>query len=447
MSGSDLVYNVFRESGEMMKKCAKIDYVKLLNRLIVFTSSLISGLERTGKRNRMNKIPLYEEAYKTHLEKLREFEEALLKGVENDELEMTYDSLLNTSKRKIDWMTTIQSFYDMNDQNNKIERTVTEIPEHIIILGMFQIIWEGTLDYIDEKDYLTKNQVIEYINKHTECSIQSPDNISNSPEYFHVPDDIKIGKEEIYDIDKTKQTFRNGVKIETLRQPRVFLFAPDFSAIGVKYHPDNILDGYLMNRYHKETGTHPPISRVHGKIIERLHPNSKKIPPGAVPSGIEFTKIQVLEYLKHRPPYVEVELDDGQKFVYNISQLFLEKRRKRKPRPTNNNTVEDNNNTVEDNNNPVEENNNLVDENDSPVAARTSNNRSKKTKRGSIRNRRTARSNSSVAENDSPVAENDSPVARRTTPLSTRNQRNSPVVANKRGRKTSSRGGTRKIKK
>ena len=438
MSGSDnLVYRVFRESGRIMKGCAKIDYVELFNRLVVFTSSLRAKYERY----KMDNIPLYDESYATHLEQVRKLEESLLDEVENGELEMTYDSLLSTANRKVAWMPLIQAFYDVNDMDNNIERDGREIPEHIMVLGMFQMIWEGILNYLDEEDYLTKNQVVEYINKHTECSIQSPDNISNSPEYFHVRDDVKIGKEEIYDLDETKQTSRHGVKIATLRQPRVFLFAPDFSAIGVKYNPDNILDGNLMNRYHEETGTHPPISRFHGKIIERLHPNSTKIPPGAVPGGIEFTKVQVLEYLKRRPPYVEVELDDGRKFVYNISQLFLEKRRKRKPRPANNNPVADNNSPVEENNSPVEENN-------SPVAARTGNNRSKKSRRGATINRRNARSNSPVEENNTPVSTRNSV----TTPIvvnkRTQNQRNSPVAANKRGRKTSRGGGiTRKIRR
>jgi hypothetical protein len=288
MSLPNNVIAAFRAAGDTLEHCSRINYVSLFNRFIDFMTSMNASRTLSEMRKTRSLNSNYDTTYATNLAMLYE---SVNTEIEDGRLSLTYKSFFNTSRSKVNWFPLMQAFYDLNDETYGITRT-HEVPEHILIKGLFQLIWNGSIDYYDNTDYPSQEEVVKYIKDNTKCPISNDFKVI--PSHFRVPDDIMISKDY---------------------HPRVYLFAPDYSKINdytgnpTKYNPSNVIDGRLNRRYHREVGSPPPIEKVHGKIIKRFS---------------DVSDLRSLRTLRQSIiPQVEVELDDGRQFPYHISELYL----------------------------------------------------------------------------------------------------------------------------
>lgn len=281
---------VFRLAAQTLEECSRIDYIALFNRFIDFMKSMNADRTLNRMLDERKLSPGYSHSYAANLALLHE---SVNSEIEAGRLSLTYKSLFDTSRVKINWFPLMQAFYDLNDQKNGIDRPDGhEVPEHVLIKGLFQLIWNGSIDYHEDLDYPSEAEVISYINANTRCPI-SKDFMVN-PSHFRVPENIQVTKDY---------------------HPRVYLFAPDYSAIeyGGKptiYKPSNVIDGRLNRRYHREVGSPPPIEMVRGKIVQKFEDVG------------DLTSLRTLR--QNIIPRVEVQLDDGRKFTYHICELYLD---------------------------------------------------------------------------------------------------------------------------
>ena len=291
LSATKHAMDVFRLAGDALEKCTRINYIGLFNRFIDFMTSMNadSTFKQMLKGRKLS--PGYSATYAANLALLYE---SVNSEIEAGRLSLTYRSLFNTSRAKINWFPLMQAFYDLNDQKNGLDRPDGhEVPQHVLILGLFQLIWNGSIDYHEGVDYPSEAEVVAYINANTRCPI-SKDFVVN-PSHFRVPENVTVTKDY---------------------HPRVYLFAPDYSRIEydggpAKYKPSNVIDGRLNRRYHREIGSPPPIEMVRGKIIQKIK---------------DVGDLHFLGTLRQDIiPRVKVQLDDnGGEFTYHICELYLD---------------------------------------------------------------------------------------------------------------------------
>lgn len=295
------VFRTFKDAGVVLERCARINYIAIYDRLRNFISSINAAREFNELQNNRKISDAYSHVYVSNLARLYE---SINSEIEEGNLSLTYKSFFKIKGEKFNWLPLMEAFYDLNDEKNGIHRSpLQKVPEHVLIKGLFQLIWNGSIDYHEGVDYPSEEEVVAYINVNTHCPISKDFKISAS--HHIVPDKIMVEPEY---------------------QPNVYLFAPDYSEIKdftgqpVKYEPSNIVDGRLNRRYHRETGTYPPIVQVHGKIIKKLE---------------DISDLHQLQTLKRDIiPRVNVKLEDGRVFTYHIRELYLDRKQpKLQPKP------------------------------------------------------------------------------------------------------------------
>ena len=212
--------------------------------------------------------------------------------IESDEMELDFDSFYKALKRNVNWGPLVQGLYDEYDSSphNIGNPRQSEIPEHIKILALFQLIWNGSITFVDESEYpnITEQFVRQYIEQNISCSAPE-ESYKFNPQQFEVKENILVTDEY---------------------QPRVYFFAPDYSRLdNTQYHPSNILNGYLNRRYNRTYGP-PPLIRIDGKIVHK---------------DFEDAVLRETKTFKQFKPKIVSVLIDGytEPFKYDISQLYL----------------------------------------------------------------------------------------------------------------------------
>jgi len=268
------------------------------NGLISRAASLYTGIER--------ELGLKEKRFRPGTE--QELDE------DKQFMQLEYDSIRDGARRKYEWHPIIQALYDFHDAHNNIVR-VNEIPEHVSILGLFQIIWYGKIvKYYNENEYPTQQNVKDHIDNKTRYKIDvyDPKHSALKNKQSIVPDYVLISHDY---------------------HPRIFMYAPDFSMLGgdyynkslIKFHPSQIFNPDLFVSYrdyaidynkknpHRPISLSPPLKKVYGEIISRVPDVSNPIEGR---TGGDYIPSEVV---------VKFDEIEGEVFQYDISKLLLAK--------------------------------------------------------------------------------------------------------------------------
>ena len=214
--------------------------------------------------------------------------------IDNGQLSLDYESLHDATRANANWHPLIQGLYDNHDSTlgnepSEGEEERGEVPIEMVVLALFQLIWFGTIKFYKKSEYLTTDEVSKYINDHVSCG--DPTTYVFNNRHFHVPENILVTPEY---------------------NPRVYFFALDYTELNqdYKYNPSNVYDERLNRLYTRVLKMPPPLVKISGSIVEKKY-NTQQQPR-------ETSTLQ-----QYNAKMVTVQLDDGQKFDYDISQLYL----------------------------------------------------------------------------------------------------------------------------
>jgi hypothetical protein len=152
--------------GFFAAKCLrKLDGIFILTQLRNFiyrqTAKYRYELERDVLQNET------EQKYANYIASLSMLSYTIENNLLSGEFELSYDSILVQSKKRVAWFPLMQSFYNMNNDDPTDHK---KIPEHILVKGIFDLIWNGEIEFADESDYAdsdakygTPAKVSEYI--------------------------------------------------------------------------------------------------------------------------------------------------------------------------------------------------------------------------------------------------------------------------------------------
>jgi len=255
-----------------------------------------------------------EQEYSSYVASLALLSSTIEKNLMGGEFELSYDSIRTQAKRRVAWFTLIQSFYDVNE----IDPTEThQIPEHILVKGIFDLVWYGEIEFVNKQDYEnadakygTPAKVAKYIDDHFEEDACKPENIYKiNAEHTALKNDFNVGDQ-------------------------VYLFAPNYNLrdpvtgkviIDEEYTPSQVYDerinkefaveaARLKREYKLDYLITPSIIQYDGVITEKTYTAADSFEAKTAMNQIV--------------PTVKVRLDfNGKEYIYPITKLFLKKAR------------------------------------------------------------------------------------------------------------------------
>ena len=270
-----------------LMKCIRYDYIGAVQRLFDVLTTMTANSEYMEAFNKRLNPGKETTSYTASAVMLRT---RLTQNLTEGHFELSYDSILEAARQNINWFPLVQAFYDLRDTKQSITRS-TDVPEPILIQGLFDLVWNGRIDYVSPTEYdgvapeALKDIVATYINEHTKCEEDPRQNgYPINANFTTVPDNAPVGT-------------------------RVLLNVLDFEGFSSNPgNPANVFNARLMRQYLRH----------------------KKKPPSITTLKATITKAPKIDYetallFEDTAPLVTINIDgDETPYQYSTTQLYLD---------------------------------------------------------------------------------------------------------------------------